>query len=63
MDYLVIKASSDGELEVQVRTKIKDGWEPVGGASVACCPGASAVLIQAMIRNDKAQIWRSENGN
>jgi hypothetical protein len=58
MDYLVVKASSDGELEVRVRAKIRDGWEPVGGASVACCPGAIAVLIQAMIRkpNDKAQI-------
>ena len=55
MEYLIIKADCAGELESRVRTKIKEGFEPIGGASVACYPGSVVILIQAIVRKPNAE--------
>ncbi|WP_167512656.1 DUF1737 domain-containing protein [Oceanidesulfovibrio marinus] len=34
MKYKIIKASSDHELEEEVRKHLMDGWRPLGGVSI-----------------------------
>jgi hypothetical protein len=57
MNYVIVTAKCAGELEIKVRAKIRDGFEPLGGACVAWPPGMSAwtkgsyqTWAQAMIR-------------
>jgi len=54
MKYIVVTASSDGELEQKVAAKLRDGCQLVGGVSVAWVPGAGETWAQAMV------LWHQE---
>lgn len=37
----------------RVHLLISQGWEPIGGASIACRPEGDFVIIQAMVKRPK----------
>jgi len=52
-EYQLIYGMSEHELEEQVNALIKQGWKPLGGASISVLtkPGAwNLVSAQAMVR-------------
>lgn len=54
MKYIVVTASSDGELEQKVAAKLREGYQLVGGGSVAWVPRAGETWAQAMV------LWHQE---
>ncbi len=53
MEYAILTSTNSPGLESQVRTFIKDGWEPLGGISLAICPDLALspyVYSQAVIK-------------
>ena len=52
-EYRVIKDDRESGLEKDVNTAIKNGWEPIGGASVAVDSNfGRAIFCQAMVKRD-----------
>jgi len=49
MKYLVVEATSAGDLQKKVQQYIDQGWEPSGGLSVATYGAATWWYYQAMI--------------
>lgn len=49
MKYLVVEANSADELQRQVQQYIEQGWEPLGGLSVATYGAGTWWYYQAMI--------------
>lgn len=52
-DYMVVESSTPGELAEAVRKKMADGWQPLGGVSVALSESDDfryVVYAQAVIR-------------
>ena len=49
MKYLVVEASSVAELQANVQQYIGEGWEPLGGLSVATYGAGMWWYYQAMI--------------
>ena len=49
MQYLVVEAGSAADLQAQVQNYIEQGWEPLGGLSVATCGVGLWWYYQAMI--------------
>lgn len=54
MEYTAVLGDDGGEFKKLVNKMIKDGWEPLGGISVAS-NGTGALFTQAMIKRDKEQ--------
>ncbi len=50
MKYLVVEASSAGELQGKVQGYIDQGWEPLGGLSVATYGAGTWWYYQAMVQ-------------
>ncbi len=46
--YVIVVADSSADLEEQVRSKLLEGWQLVGGVSIANAGGL--VFAQAMVR-------------
>lgn len=56
-EYIIIHGRNPNDVEIQVNTKIKDGWECLGGLEVSCVAdgGIRAVFAQAMIREKQEE--------
>jgi hypothetical protein len=49
MRYQIVEASSAQELQQKVQDLINDGWEPLGGLSVATYGAGAWWYYQAMV--------------
>lgn len=56
-EYIIISGQRPNDVEIQVNTKIKDGWECLGGLEVSCIAdgGARLMFAQAMIREEQEE--------
>lgn len=52
MEYAAVLGDDGGEFKKRINEMIKDGWEPLGGISVAG-NGTGVLFTQAMIKRDK----------
>lgn len=48
IDYIVIGDEKESELTKQVRWRIDEGWQPLGGIAIDCQGGD--LLLQAMVK-------------
>ncbi|WP_167590402.1 DUF1737 domain-containing protein [Oceanidesulfovibrio indonesiensis] len=67
MKYKIIKASSDHELEEEVRKHLMEGWRPLGGVSIVQAEMAfSKVLkfyqaVEKETREDRRRLLEMED--
>lgn len=52
MEYTAILGDDGGEFKRRINEMIKDGWEPLGGISVAS-DGTGVLFTQAMIKREQ----------
>ena len=50
MKYVVVDAQSAAELQKKVQALIDQGWEPLGGVSIAYAAVGSMWYAQAVVR-------------
>lgn len=50
MEYVIVEATSAGELQSKVAAMLRDGWEPQGGLSVATYAAGAWWYYQALVR-------------
>lgn len=52
MKYLIVEATSAGVLQEKVQQYIDEGWEPLGGLSVATYAAGAWWYYQALIKRE-----------
>jgi hypothetical protein len=50
MDYIILQDPNSDNLAYEVREKIKEGYVPQGGVSIAMVPGGGKLFVQAMVK-------------
>lgn len=54
MKYLIAEANSARDLQAKVQHYIEEGWEPLGGLSVATYAAGAWWYYQALIKRENA---------